>query len=139
MVVKYVNDFIEESPNTFGFKKLQLKDSNEIKPLPHKLKFKKMTPEEINELVKKDEKWGRIICRCEKVTEAEIINAIHSPVPATTIDAIKRRVRAGMGRCQGGFCAPRITEILSRELKIDITKVKKGGKNSEIAVGGIKA
>ncbi|MEG2453621.1 MAG: NAD(P)/FAD-dependent oxidoreductase [Clostridia bacterium] len=115
------------------------------KPMPlniinniHHQKFTKLTPSEHAELVKNDEKWGRIICRCEKITEAEIVNAIHSPLPATTVDAVKRRVRAGMGRCQGGFCAPRVMEIISRELNIPLTAVKKGGEHSEIAVCRVK-
>ena len=81
---------------------------------------------QLNELVKEDPAWGRIVCRCEKVTEAEIIAAIHSPLPATTVDAVKRRTRAGMGRCQGGFCGPRVMEIISRELGIPLEQVKKG-------------
>ena len=94
---------------------------------------------EINALVKQDEAWGRIVCRCEKVTEAEIVRAIHSPVPATTVDAVKRRTRAGMGRCQGGFCGPRVMEIISRELGIPLDKVRKGGgEDSNIACYKIK-
>lgn len=107
------------------------KRENVVKNLHHD-RIKDMSAEELNEKIKSDDKWGRIICRCEKVTEAEIVNAIHSPLPATTVDAVKRRVRAGMGRCQGGFCAPRVIEILSRELNIPMTAVKKGGKGSEL-------
>ena len=62
------------------------------------------------------------------ISEAEIVEAIHSIIGAKDLDGIKRRVRAGMGRCQGGFCSPKVTEILSRELKIEMTSVsKKGG------------
>lgn len=72
--------------------------------------------------------YGRVICRCESVTEGEIVDAIHRPCGARTLDGVKRRVRAGMGRCQGGFCSPRVMEILSRELGIPFTAVtKKGG------------
>lgn len=101
-------------------------------------RLKELPEDKINELVKADSRYGRIICRCEKITEGEIVEAIHAPVPATTVDAVKRRVRAGMGRCQGGFCAPRVMEILARELNIPVTEVKKGGKNSFIAIGKIK-
>lgn len=98
-----------------------------------------LAPDEINELVRQDEAWGRIVCRCEKVTEAEIVQAIHSPVPATTIDAVKRRTRAGMGRCQGGFCGPRVMEIISRELNIPLDKVRKGGgEDSNVACFKVK-
>lgn len=92
-----------------------------------------------NALIKENQAWGRIVCRCEKVTEAEIVEAIHSPVPAFTVDAVKRRTRAGMGRCQGGFCGPRVMEIISRELNIPLDKVRKGGgENSNIAVCKVK-
>ena len=60
---------------------------------------------------------GKVICRCETVTEGEIIDAVHRPIPAVSIDAVKRRCNAGMGRCQGGFCGPRVQEIIARELK----------------------
>ena len=67
------------------------------------------------------------------------MEAIHSPVPATTVDAVKRRTRAGMGRCQGGFCGPRVMEIIARELDIPLDKVRKGGgDDSNIAVGKVK-
>ncbi len=103
-----------------------------------KPRFCELDANEINALAKEDERWGRIVCRCEKVTEAEIVAAIHSPVPAVTVDAVKRRVRAGMGRCQGGFCSVRVMEILSRELSIPLTEVRKGAVGSEIAVCAIK-
>lgn len=119
-------------------KYIDLPKKDNFLPLPNHKKFISLAKEELEELIKEDSRWGRLVCRCEKVSEAEIINAIHSPVPATTVDAVKRRARAGMGRCQGGFCAPRVIEILSKELNIPVTEVKKGGDNSEIAVGRIK-
>ena len=69
---------------------------------------------------------------------AEIVEAIHSPVPATTVDAVKRRVRAGMGRCQGGFCATRVMEIISRETGMPLEEIRKGIGHSEIAVLAVK-
>lgn len=108
-----------------------------VKVLRHD-RLKNLSSDDLNEKVKADPRWGRIICRCETVTEAEIVNAIHSPLPATTVDAVKRRVRAGMGRCQGGFCAPRVIDILSRELGIPVTAVKKGGNGSELVKCRIK-
>ncbi|UKI15358.1 MAG: FAD-dependent oxidoreductase [Clostridiales bacterium] len=127
---KYIADEIEKEYKVE-------KPENPVKVLHHD-RLKNLTAEELNEKVKNNPKWGRIICRCETVTEAEIVNAIHSPLPATTVDAVKRRVRAGMGRCQGGFCAPRVIDILSRELGIPVTKVKKGGKGSELVKCRIK-
>jgi len=79
-------------------------------------KTREMTPEALAEQVKKDPTYGRIICRCETVTEGEIRAAIRARVGARTLDGIKRRTRSGMGRCQGGFCTPRLLEILSQEL-----------------------
>ena len=63
--------------------------------------------------------YGRVICRCETITEGEILDALHTEIPATTIDGVKRRCNAGMGRCQGGFCGPRVLELISRTRGID--------------------
>ncbi|SHK30011.1 glycerol-3-phosphate dehydrogenase [Anaerobranca californiensis DSM 14826] len=101
--------------------------------------FMELSPEEKAELIKKDPKFGRVICRCESITEGEIVNAIHRPVGGRTLDGIKRRVRAGMGRCQGGFCAPRVMEILARELEKDITEIVKDSPNSYILTGPTKS
>ena len=88
-------------------------------------RFADKTNEEKDRLITEDPRYGNIICRCEKITEGEILLAIHRPLGARTVDAVKRRVRAGMGRCQGGFCGPRIIEILSRELGVPAEKVRK--------------
>jgi glycerol-3-phosphate dehydrogenase len=88
--------------------------------------------DEWQEILEKDADYGEIICRCEKVSKGEILRAIHQPVPARSLDAIKRRVRAGMGRCQGGFCSPKVLKILSEELKISPLKITKKGIGSEI-------
>ena len=88
-----------------------------------------------NKLIKEDSLYGQIICRCEKITEGEIVEAIKSPIGARSLDGVKRRVRAGLGRCQGGFCSPKIMEILARELKIDILNITKSEKGSEILKG----
>ena len=97
--------------------------------------FRDMTPAEQDEAVKRDPRYGRIICRCECVSEAEIVQAIHSPIPARSIDAVKRRLRAGMGRCQGGFCAPRIIGILARELGCSETEIMKNQPGSYMVAG----
>ena len=99
--------------------------------------FHEMTTEERAEAVAADPLNGRLVCRCEVVTEAEIRAAIRRPVGATTIDGVKRRTRAGMGRCQGGFCSPRVAEILSEELGIPMTEVTKDGGKSYLLVGTI--
>lgn len=94
--------------------------------------FREMTDEEKEEAVAENSLYGRIICRCETVTEGDIVNAIRRPVGAVDLDGIKRRVRAGMGRCQGGFCSPRVLDILSRELDKDKTEITKCGGTSYI-------
>ena len=78
------------------------------------VRFNKLSHSEKADLVNKNDLYGRVICRCETVTEGEIMAALHSPIPPKSIDAVKRRVGAGFGRCQGGFCAPRVVEILSK-------------------------
>ena len=91
--------------------------------------------EERKKLIKEQPAYGNIICRCEMITEGEIIDAIRRPLGAKTLDGVKRRTRAGMGRCQSGFCAPRTMEILARELGVDMSEITKTGKGSEIIVG----
>ncbi len=85
-------------------------------------------------LIEADPRYGRIICRCETVTEAEIVEAIHAPCGARTVDGVKRRVRAGSGRCQGGFCGPRVAAILARELELPLTQVRKDSIDSYLFV-----
>ena len=97
-----------------------------------------MTIEERNALIRENPAYGQIICRCESISEGEILDAIHRPLGARSLDGVKRRVRAGMGRCQGGFCAPRVMEILARELGIPETEVTKAGPGSELLVGKTK-
>ncbi|MDO5715682.1 MAG: NAD(P)/FAD-dependent oxidoreductase [Tissierellia bacterium] len=90
--------------------------------------------EEHNALIKKNSQYGRIVCRCEKVTEGEIVDAIHRSLGAKTLDGIKRRTRTMAGRCQGGFCTPRIIEIMARELEVDPRKVIKDNFDSNLVV-----
>lgn len=97
-----------------------------------------MTVEERNALIKENPAYGQIVCRCESISEGEILDAIHRPLGARSLDGVKRRVRAGMGRCQGGFCAPRVMEILARELGISQLEVTKAGPGSELLVGKTK-
>lgn len=93
------------------------------------------TEEEREALIRENPAFANVICRCELVTEGEILSAIHRPVGATTLDGVKRRTRAGMGRCQAGFCSPKTLEILSRELHLDPAQITKEGTGSEILVG----
>lgn len=122
----YVTELLEENG-------LELVRKDNYNPYRKKMKlFRECTKEEQAELVKQDIRYGNVICRCETVTEAEICEAIRRG--AHSVDAIKRRLRAGMGRCQGGFCGPRVVEILARELHIDPTEVCKNEKGSEMLV-----
>ena len=82
----------------------------------HRTRFKELPVAERAALVEKEPAYGRVICRCETVTEGEILEALRSPIPPCSVDGVKRRVNAGMGRCQGGFCGPRVVDILAREL-----------------------
>lgn len=92
--------------------------------------------EERNELIRKQPAYGNIICRCEMITEGEILDAIHRPLGARSLDGVKRRTRAGMGRCQAGFCSPRTMEILEREVPgFTMYDVTKSGGRSAIVVG----
>ena len=111
-------------------------DFNPIRKPAHA--FREMSMEEKNEVIKRDNRYGRIVCRCEEITEGEIVEAIHTNPGATDVDGIKRRTRSGMGRCQGGFCSPVVVEILERELGIPLEKVTKFGKGSVINYGKTK-
>ena len=97
-----------------------------------------LPPEERENLISDNPEYGRIICRCETITEGEIIDAIRRPLGAKSLDGVKRRTRAGMGRCQGGFCSPRVMDILSRELGLPLEAITKSGGNSKIVTGRTK-
>jgi glycerol-3-phosphate dehydrogenase len=93
-----------------------------------------LSVEEMNELIKKNPAYGTIVCRCESITEGEILEAIHRPLGARSLDGVKRRTRAGMGRCQAGFCSPRTMEIINRELGLPYEKITKSGGKSYIVL-----
>lgn len=101
-------------------------------------RFHEMTREEQDALIRQNPLYGKVICRCETITEGEIVDAIHRPIPARSMDAIKRRLRAGMGRCQGGFCGPRVIEILARELGMPTAGVNKNQQGSYMIVGKVR-
>ena len=102
---------------------------------PHRerpVRLRDLSHEERDALIARRPEYGRIVCRCEGITEGEILDVLRAPVVPMSIDAIKRRCRAGMGRCQGGFCQPRVLEIISRELGCDPTEVCLHGAGSEV-------
>ena len=120
-------------------KKLELIKKSDFNPVrkPDYF-FKNLSNEEKNEIIKADKSYGRIVCRCEQITEGEIIRAIRENPPARNIDAVKRRTRAGMGRCQGGFCQPYVAELIAKELNIPLEEVTKSGKGSHLLRGKTK-
>ena len=128
-IALYVKDMIGK--NYFDLKKDPGKtEQYRIKPL-----FRSLDKEEKQKWIKQDQRFGRIVCRCENITEGDIISAIHAPIPALTADAIKFKTWAGAGRCQGAFDISRIITILSDETGIEPPDVLKRGKDSNIVIG----
>lgn len=124
---EYVANLVEK----LGFK---LKENSNFKKRAPYHQTLKMSDEELAALIKEDSRFGKIVCRCEKITEGEIVEAINSPLKPKTVDGVKRRVRAGMGRCQGGFCMPRVMELIAEEGEIAIEEVTKFGQGSNILI-----
>lgn len=108
---------------------------NFIKERKGIIKFSEQTREVQDELIKENPLYGNVVCRCETITEAEILQAIHRPIGAKSVDAVKRRVRAGMGRCQAGFCGPKVLEILARELGVAPEEINKHNPGSYMVTG----
>jgi len=105
-------------------KKIKIKPKQKFKTAEPKMKrFQDMTKKQQTELIKKDQRWGRIVCRCEHITEAEVIKALKNPIGAKTLSAVKYRCRAGMGRCQGGFCTQHIVRIMEEQFKINFKNI----------------
>ena len=115
---------------------LNVEEKPDFNPIRHGiLDPDTLSLEERNELIKENPAYGNIICRCEMITEGEILDAIHRPLGARSLDGVKRRTRAGMGRCQSGFCSPKVMEILKREVPMSVDKIGKNGVGSEFIVG----
>jgi glycerol-3-phosphate dehydrogenase len=91
-----------------------------------------MNEEERKEAIEKDPRYAIMVCRCELVTEGDVVNAINRPIRAITVDMVKRRTRAGMGRCQGGFCSPTVMKLIAEERGIGKEQVTKNGGGSYI-------
>lgn len=124
-IAEEVIDLLKDAGEKFVIKK----DWDPIRPA--RPRFRNMSHKERQLLVEMDPRFGQVICRCENITEGEIIAEIHAPIPARTYDAIKRRTWLGTGRCQGGFDMPRVVNILSRELQMSPLEVTKRGQGSE--------
>ncbi len=132
-----IAEYITELLKDMG---LELNKKDDYSPYRKSLHFfKEMSQEEKNELIRKDKSYGRIVCRCETVTEGEIVYAIRQNPQPLDLDGVKRRTRAQMGRCQGGFCSAHIIELLAKEHNIPYESVTKSGGNSYVNVGRTKA
>ncbi len=131
-IAQYVADMLI----TAGY---DLKENDIFNPIRENMHaFREADINAKNEIIKQDSSYGRIICRCEGVTEGEILKAIRTNPRPTDLDGVKRRTRAQMGRCQGGFCMPYITELLAKELGVKCEEVTKSGKGSEVILGRTK-
>ena len=117
---------------------LELTENSEFNPNRSEIRFVELSDAEKAELAQRDPRFGRVICRCEQITEGEIVEAIRRPVGARTLDGVKRRCRPGCGRCQGGFCGPRVLDILARELGVPRESVEKDRAGSYILTGKTK-
>ena len=115
---------------------LNAEEKSDFNPVRHGiLDPDTLSLEDRNQLIKEKPAYGNIICRCEMITEGEILDAIHRSLGARSLDGVKRRTRAGMGRCQSGFCSPKVMEILEREVPMPVSKIGKNGVGSEFIVG----
>ena len=126
---KYVVQQMQDHGANLAFKE------NFISKRKGVVKFSELSVEEQDALIRENPLYGNVICRCETITEAEILDAIHRPLGARSMDGVKRRVRAGMGRCQGGFCGPKVIEILARELNCKPTDINKNNAGSNMVTG----
>ncbi|MDE7260770.1 MAG: NAD(P)/FAD-dependent oxidoreductase [Oscillospiraceae bacterium] len=103
-----------------------------------RVRFHELDTEARNALIARDPRYGRVVCRCETVTEGEVAACVHTPIPPASVNGVKRRVGAGMGRCQGGFCGPRVQAVLARELGVDPREIPLEGPGSYILTGETK-
>ena len=131
-ITKWIKEYLE-SKNIIVEENINYNPVRKYKPVLSELSL-----EERNELIKKNPNYGIIICRCEEISKGEIIDALRSPLPVYTVDAIKRRVRPGMGRCQGGFCLPLVMQIIAEEAGIPLQEVKKSTIDSDIVFADTK-
>ncbi len=131
-IAEHVAELLKEQ----GIALVERADFNPIRKSQHA--FREASIEEKNAIIRQDRSYGKIVCRCETVTEGEILAAIRTNPGARDLDGVKRRTRAQMGRCQGGFCGPQIVELLARELGIFYEEVTKSGGNSFVNIGKTK-
>jgi glycerol-3-phosphate dehydrogenase len=123
---------IEESKKTLGLELVYKKKFKTVKKRKH---FSELSEQNQVKLIKKDNRWGRIICRCEHVTEMEVVQALSNPLDSKTISSVKYRCRAGMGRCQGGFCTQHIIKIMEKKFGMNIDDIKLRSPDSKLFYG----
>lgn len=134
-IAEYVTGIVKNLYRTAGEDLREKADFNPCRKPP--VRFKELDERQKAAVIKADPRYGRIICRCETVTEGEIVAAIHRTCGATTLKGVKRRTGSGLGRCQGGFCGPKIVEILARELGKEMDEVRYDNENAYILKGKI--
>lgn len=117
---------------------LDLKENKNFDGRREEIVFMELSAEDKAKIIEKDPRYGRIICRCESITEGEIVDSIKRSFGSITLDGVKRRCRPGMGRCQGGFCGPKVQEIIARELEINMEDIYQEKDGSYILVGKTK-
>lgn len=131
-----IAEYVAELVAAQGVELIAKADFNPYRaPMHH---FREASMEEKMEVIRKDKSYGKIVCRCEGISEGEILAALRTNPKATDLDGVKRRTRAQMGRCQGGFCSPHIVEMIAAELNIPVEKVTKSGGNSYVNVSKTK-
>lgn len=131
-IAEYVVELLEKE----GLELIKNESFNPVREPKHA--FRESSIEKKNEYIKNNSSYGKIVCRCESISEGEILDAIRSNPPARDVDGVKRRTRAGMGRCQGGFCAPYVMELIARESGVDFASVTKSGGASAMVYGKTK-
>ena len=129
---RWIKEYLEEN-------QIKVEENKNYNPVrKYKPVLAELSLEERDKLIKENPDYGKIVCRCEQISKGEIIDALRSPLPVYTVDAIKRRVRPGMGRCQGGFCMPLVMQIIAQEANIPLEEVKKSTLDSDIVFKSTK-
>jgi glycerol-3-phosphate dehydrogenase len=129
-----IGEYVKDLLKTDGL--MLVEKTRVIRKLPPRREIRRETPEGLAGLHAADPRWTHVVCRCENISEAEIVEAIHKG--HTTVDGIKFYTRAGMGRCQGGFCTAKILKIISRETGIPMEELTKKGGNSRLLAGRLE-
>lgn len=127
-----------EAVKMLGEKGLELEEKSAFCDKRTHIRFKELSQEEKNKLISETPAFGRVICRCETITEGEILEALKSPIPPVSLDGIKRRAGTGMGRCQGGFCGPKVLEIMAKYKKVPYEDILQDNTGSYILTGETK-